>query len=218
MSLPTFNVDALAAAAAGPSLSRPSKMPGPGWSLQAIKNCKTGAKLAKVPGSICSKCYAKRGNYPRPNVKAIQARRLAEYHAQGERWPAVMAVRIMATGTGWFRWFDAGDLISAEMLERILTVCRLTPSVKHWLPTQENGFLDEVQRRYSWQDWPENLIVRLSTPMIDEPPPEWWPWTSTTYTGQPHGYACPASSQGNKCVTCRACWDRYIPSISYPKC
>ena len=54
----------------GGSLSKPSKMPGWAIGLPA-KECKTGAKLQKVPGSVCFDCYALKGNYTR--YKAIKA-------------------------------------------------------------------------------------------------------------------------------------------------
>ena len=38
-------------------LSKPSKMPGPSYNLPAAA-CITGAKLAKVPGTVCYGCYA----------------------------------------------------------------------------------------------------------------------------------------------------------------
>ena len=41
-------------------LSKPSKMPGPAHNLPA-QACKTGAKLVKVPGSVCAGCYALKG-------------------------------------------------------------------------------------------------------------------------------------------------------------
>ena len=44
----------------GGSLSKPSKMPG--WSIGLpAKECKTGAKLQAVPGSVCYDCYAMKG-------------------------------------------------------------------------------------------------------------------------------------------------------------
>ena len=46
----------------GGSLSKPSKMPG--WSIGLpAKECKTGGKLQKVPGSVCYDCYALKGCY-----------------------------------------------------------------------------------------------------------------------------------------------------------
>ena len=59
------------------SLSKPEKMPGFAYGLPAWE-CKTGAKLAKVPGSVCSGCYAMKGNYTRfPDIKRAQYKRLA---------------------------------------------------------------------------------------------------------------------------------------------
>ena len=46
----------------GGSLSKPSKMPG--WSIGLpAKECKTGAKLQQVKGSVCFDCYALKGCY-----------------------------------------------------------------------------------------------------------------------------------------------------------
>jgi hypothetical protein len=50
-------------------LSFPSKMPCASVGLPAIVACRTGAKLAQVPGSVCSGCYAMKGNYRFSNVK-----------------------------------------------------------------------------------------------------------------------------------------------------
>ena len=46
-------------------LSKPSKMPGWAYGLPAAE-CKTGSKLAQVPGSVCSGCYALKGCYVFP--------------------------------------------------------------------------------------------------------------------------------------------------------
>ena len=56
-------------------LSKPSKMPGPAHNLPAVA-CKTGAKLAQIPGSVCSGCYALKGRYRFNNVQAALQRRL----------------------------------------------------------------------------------------------------------------------------------------------
>ena len=60
----------------GGSLSKPSKMPG--WSIGLpAKECKTGGKLQKVPGSVCFDCYALKGCYVFKVVQNAQYRRLA---------------------------------------------------------------------------------------------------------------------------------------------
>jgi hypothetical protein len=67
------------------SLSKPEKMPGYAYGLPAWE-CKTGGKLAKVPGSVCFGCYAMKGNYTRfPAIRESQYKRLksAEGPAMG---------------------------------------------------------------------------------------------------------------------------------------
>ena len=56
-------------------LSKPGKMPG--WSIGIpAKECKTGAKLRLVQGSVCYDCYALKGCYVFKVVQDAQYRRL----------------------------------------------------------------------------------------------------------------------------------------------
>ena len=90
------------------SMTRTSKMPGLSYSLPAWE-CKTGAKLVKVPGSVCAGCYAMKGNYTRyPAIKAAQYKRLASISKP--EW--VMAMVIQIKRQKYFRWHDAGDIQS----------------------------------------------------------------------------------------------------------
>ena len=58
------------------AMTRTSKMPGLSYSLPAWE-CQVGAKLRAVKGSVCSGCYALKGNYTRyPAIKAAQYYRL----------------------------------------------------------------------------------------------------------------------------------------------
>jgi hypothetical protein len=71
----------------GGSLSKPSKMPG--WSIGLpAKECKTGAKLQKIPGSVCFDCYALKGCYVFKVVQDAQYRRLAAL--KDPRWVLAM--------------------------------------------------------------------------------------------------------------------------------
>ncbi len=56
-------------------LGQTSKMPCPSYSTSA-RDCKTGSKLRKIPGSVCHGCYAYKGRYNSRNVKASHARNL----------------------------------------------------------------------------------------------------------------------------------------------
>jgi hypothetical protein len=109
-----------------------------------------------------------------------------------------------------FRWHDAGDLIDLVHLLRIFEVCKLTPDVKHWLPTREAQILSNIDPRMV----PDNLIIRLSATMVDGSAPKSWPWTSTVVKA---GASCPAAKQDNECKDCRACWDKKIKNVSYGK-
>jgi len=185
-------------------LSKPSKMPGPAYNLPA-QACVTGATLVKIPGSVCSGCYALKGRYNFKNVRLALARRLESL--PHPRW--VEAMTALIYGEEVFRWHDSGDLQSAWHLKRIFEVCNATPETSHWLPTREAKFLP-----LSTDSIPKNLIIRMSSHMIDQKPVKFWPWTSTVSTGS---FTCPASKQGNECKSCRNCWSREVANVSYPK-
>jgi len=189
------------------SLTRTSKMPGLSYSLPAWE-CKTGSKLRKVKGSVCASCYALKGNYTRYKaIKIAQYRRLAAIKLEG--WTRAMAAQILRQK--YFRWHDAGDIQSMEHLYKIFRVCELTPDTKHWMPTREAKFLKTI-----WpEEVPKNLIIRMSSHMIDQGPVKFWPWTSTVTSKG--GASCPAPNQNNNCGDCRACWNRSTPNVSYGK-
>ena len=100
------------------TLSKPGKMPGPAYSISA-KNCITGAKLAKIPGSVCAGCYALKGRYMFKNTKS--AHQLRQESLSHPQWVEAMAVQIKRQK--WFRWHDAGDLQSVQHLNNIISVC-----------------------------------------------------------------------------------------------
>ena len=186
-------------------LSKPSKMPGPAYNLPAVA-CITGAKLVKVPGSVCHGCYALKGRYRFSNVRMALARRLESL--KHPRW--VEAMTALIAGEPWFRWHDSGDLQSAWHLKQIFEVCKLTPDTQHWLPTREARILNLMDPDII----PPNLIIRMSSHMIDQQPVTFWPWTSTVSTTTK---TCPAKDQGNECGDCRNCWDRKVTNVTYPK-
>ena len=184
-------------------LSKPSKMPGWAYGLPA-KECKTGSKLVKVEGSTCHGCYALKGCYVFKVVQDAQYRRLAS--VKHELWTTAMALLINSKKSKYFRWHDSGDAQDEEHLLKIFAVCKLTPSVKHWMPTREAW----VKRFLPLK--PHNLIIRFSAPMVDQEAPSSWPHTSTVVTS---GRTCPAPTQDNECKDCRACWDPSVKNVAY---
>ncbi len=187
-------------------LSKPSKMPGMAYSIPAVR-CKIGAKLAKKKGSVCHGCYALKGFYRMPVVKAALERRFQSL--TNDRWVDAMVV-LVAKHT-WFRWHDSGDLQSVVHLRKICEVCNATPDTNHWLPTREVIIVRDYLKTYG--PVPDNLVVRVSSPMVDGPPLP-YPNTSTVVS---EGATCPAPQQDNKCGDCRACWNKEIKNVSYHK-
>ena len=192
------------AAAITGSMTRTSKMPGLSYSLPAWE-CKTGSKLRKIKNSVCSACYALKGNYTRYKaIKAAQYVRLASLNS--ELWTAAIATQIKRQK--YFRWHDAGDVQDVQHLNKIYEVCRLTPGTKHWMPTREAWIKDHLDSK------PDNLVIRFSAPMIDQAAPASWPNSSEVVT---EGATCPAPKQGNSCGDCRNCWNPEIKTIKYGK-
>lgn len=195
-------------------LSNPGKMPGLGWSIPA-RQCKTGGKLKKIEGSVCSECYALKGRNRFPNVQNAQKRRLERYYSTGKRWVDYMSVAL--ENEKYFRWFDAGDLQTDKMLERIISVCKKTPWCKHYLPTREYLIVKRVLSRLTC---PENLQIRLSSHMIDGKAPDKLAHRlgigTARVVSDRDKDSCPAGLQGNSCQDCRACWEIGIENINYP--
>ena len=186
-------------------LSKPSKMPG--WSIGIpAKECKTGAKLRLIPNSVCEGCYALKGCYVFKVVQEAQYKRLeAISHPD---WVLAMATLINSKKPDVFRWHDSGDVQDVQHLEKIFEVCKLTPAKRHWMPTREAWIKDHMHKA------PANLVVRFSSPMIDQGPVKSWANTSTVST---KSRTCPAPDNNNECGSCRACWDPLVKNIEYGK-
>ena len=186
-------------------LSKPSKMPG--WSIGIpAKECNTGSKLVNVKGSVCEGCYALKGCYVFAVVQKAQYKRLEAI--QHPDWVLAMATLINSKKPDVFRWHDSGDVQDVQHLEKIFKVCRLTPEKRHWMPTREAWIKDHMEAA------PANLVIRFSSPMVDQGPVTSWPNTSTVST---KSRTCPAPDNNNECGTCRACWDPLVKNIEYGK-
>lgn len=194
-----------------------TKMPGTTYAIDAFA-CITGSKLAKVEGTPCSKCYARKLQKLRPSVNQGWKANLDKWNNHNpEMWSQAMAFQIIKYNTdGFHRWFDSGDLQSVEMLMAIVAVCNMTPRIKHWLPTQERGIVQEFIRQGNVI--PDNLVIRISGSKINGPAPK-FANTSTVFDkhGEVIGKECKARSRGNQCGPCRACWNKNVPNVSYPK-
>ena len=201
-----------------------SKMPGSTFSTDAFA-CKVGSKLAKVEGSVCSGCYARKLQKLRPSVnqgwQANYMKAVSMIASNPERWADAVAFQILRiaskTGEMYHRWFDSGDLDSVEMLRAIVIACEKTPQIKHWLPTREAKIVQRYRKTYGLE--PKNLVIRVSATMIGDKPISGHKLTSTVHRkgSKAFGHECPAPKQGNSCGDCRACWSADVANVSYTK-
>lgn len=187
-------------------LSRPSKMPGYAYGIPA-QRCIVGSILAKRTGTICSDCYALKGRYVFPNVRAAQEKRFASL--QDPLWVDAMVFMIKFRNNPYFRWHDSGDIQGLWHLDKIVEVALRCPEIQFWLPTREYRLV----KAYS-KPIPSNLVIRVSAMMIDGPPPA-FPNTSGVVTDGNH--TCPAPRTANECGRCRACWDGSVKHVTYGK-
>lgn len=194
------------------TLSNPSKMPSRGTSTPAY-NCITGSKLVDIIGSVCEDCYARKGRYVMPNVDDAM---MTRFDALGDPdWvPAMAALITKREKSGYFRWHDSGDVQGLWHIDNIMSVCKLTPEIDHWLPTKEQRMFRVWFKRGGIL--PDNMVVRYSAHMKDEAP-DMLPGSMVTTTGEvPEGVdLCPAPSQDGECGNCRKCWDPTVDVSAY---
>ena len=188
-----------------------SKMPTISYSISA-KDCITGSKLRKIKNSVCSDCYALKGNYVRyaKNIEKAQNKRLKAIFSKD--WTNAM-IYIMnhqkqVIKSGLFRWHDSGDLQSMEHLQKIVDIAKSTPNIKHWLPTKESNIIKNFKG-----DIPKNLIIRLSGSFIDGKAPIYK--NTSTVTTDKDKATCRSFENNGQCKDCRKCWDSSIQNISY---
>lgn len=205
-------------------------MPGYTYGISA-QLCNVGAKLREVPGSVCSGCYARTSFYEtwRPLLRGHAIRERGLRHPL---WVDAMVKLITNYCVGEdavFRWHDSGDLRGLWHLENIVSVCELTPHIRHWLPTREYDVV--IAFLALGREFPENLCVRLSAHMIDsEPvlPAELAGFPTSTVSSVPRritgvqivegkgSVECRAiETRDNKCGPCRACWSRDVTNVCY---
>lgn len=164
-----------------------------------------------------------KGRYVFPNVRNAMERRYDAMVRSGTLWTAGMIASIRKTGDAYFRWHDSGDVQGYNHLHNIMVVANHTPNVKHWLPTREYALIREWVR--NGKDIPENLVIRVSVPMIGgmDGAKEWDNFSTVDVPSLPENVKmdvsrvdCPAYTQGGKCGSCRSCWDRSVNMINYP--
>jgi len=184
---------------------------------------------------VCEGCYACTGRYKIPATVACQVRRMESVQRLSdqtcfERWVKAMVLLISRENEkksigeenkGFFRWHDAGDLISVYHLMAIVAVARRLPDIKFWLPTKEAGIVKAYKNHPDINSKiPANLCIRISGLMVDKPAKsvKGFP-VSNVHTEKPIGFACPAIEAHSGCgkLKCRKCWSTKVRAVSYKK-
>lgn len=193
-------------------LSKASKMPCRSWSLEALTTCPASKKSNGELVDACKGCYATTGNYRFPNVKAPRIENQKDW--KRSEWVADMVQQL--DNDRYFRWFDSGDMYSLRLAVKIYEVMKLTPWVKHWIPTRMHKFAKFKTIIEHMKALP-NVSVRLSSDSVTG---EYEAHHGSTIIPEgntiPEGVsACHAYENNGKCGTCRKCWDKSIPVIGY---
>ena len=200
----------------GSGLSNTSKMPCFSFNLSAL-HCKIGSKLVSVVNSVCFGCYALKGNYAR--YKHPQKMTPKTEKIKHPQWIEAFVYLLNNQGNTkdkkFFRWHDSGDLQSLEHLKKIVEICKLTPNIKHWLPTREYETVKKYINKFG--NFPKNLTVRLSAHMIDNKPPKIKNLPTSTVNKNKDflGVQCQSYKTNNECGDCRLCWNPNVKNISY---
>ena len=142
-------------------LSQTSKMPCQAWSIPAIIGCNRGCQLAKLANSVCSGCYATKGSYRFPIVKTAREINMLNYISNPNLWAEHMIA--ILHNKKLFRWFDSGDILTIEMLEKIVEIAIKIPTCEFWLPTRE---IDIIKKWITENKIPDNLNIRISADFI----------------------------------------------------
>ena len=221
-------------------LSQTSKMEGYSYNLPS-SNCISGTTLRCIPGSVCSECYCRRNNYLYPCVQNAMNRRLTIIQkvlaesANGNIHPEIFFVNEFSNvlrdlNVEIFRWHDSGDLQGVDHLDIICEIARKNQQIKFWLPTKEIFFVTQYLKS---RQFPKNLFVRISLPMVNQLPNEFIKSLSkhgisfgvvfdSEHFDEQYGechflndakmFFCPSKLQGSKCngdfMKCRMCYER----------
>lgn len=197
-------------------LSKAGKMPDKckSWSLQAISTCPGSLNPDGSLVDACAGCYAAKGMYRFPVVKAVREHNRADW--QRDDWVSEMISAIK--NDKYFRWFDSGDCYALPLARKILAVMQGTPDTMHWLPTRMYKF-PKFYFVFEAMNALPNVVVRFSSDSIigDTVDGDY----TSTIVQNPDNYpdlsVCHATRKGSngKCGDCRNCWDKGTKTIAY---
>ena len=193
-------------------LSQTGKLPCKSWGLPAIQTC-PGAydSLGKLV-EVCRHCYADTGHYKMPRVTKRLQKNLKDWEHELFVDAMVYALR----NEKYFRFFCSGDIHCVELALKILEVVTRAKQTKFWISTR--AYVDtEIFRVLEVLKLQPNCCVRYSSSTFDDYKDDFHgSLVITDKSKKPKGTVlCRASQQEGKCLDCRLCWNKKIPTIAY---
>lgn len=196
-------------------LSKTSKMPAKSWALPAVVTCPGALKDGELV-DVCKSCYADKGFYNMPTVKAPRYHNMEDWKRDG--WVDEMIEALY--NQKFFRWFDSGDVYHVKLANKILKVIEGTPNCKHWLPTRMYKF-DKFRKILNKINKLPNVVVRISSDSLVGDRVDVDGLANSTVV--PKGtigvdssvWLCHASTNDGKCGDCRACWSKDVKTVAY---
>jgi hypothetical protein len=193
-------------------LSKTSKLDGiMSWSLQALDTCPGSKDSLGELVPACQGCYATTGNYRFANVK--KPREFNREDWKRDSWVDDMVQAL--DSSRYFRWFDSGDMYDLRLANKILSVMKATPWVKHWLPTRMHKFI-KFKGVIDHMESLDNVVVRFSSDSVTGGFVGGLNSSTIFSDTVPEGATeCQAYQHEGKCNGCRACYDKSVSVIAY---
>lgn len=193
------------------------------------KNSKTGIACLNIafPVVTCREdapcknvCYACKGCQTMAVVQGAYYRNLRLYNDDPDNFFEQIYYKVKFSGLPKVRWFDSGDIPDDDFFDRMVELCKRTPTVKHMCFTKKyeivNTYIDNNGKL------PDNLNVMFSA------------WDVLWGVPNPHGlgvayvdfkdkrlnpempsnaFVCPGRE--STCSACGACWSKKLKAVVF---
>ena len=193
------------------------------------KNSKTGAACLNIAFPVCTcredapckkTCYACKGCQQIAVVQGAYYRNLRLYYDDPDNFFEQVYCKVKFSGLPKVRLFDSGDFPDAEFLDRLVEVCKKTPSTKWMAFTKKYWIVNEYIDKNG--DLPKNLNIMFSA------------WDIFWEVPNPHGlgvayvdfndkrlnpefprnaFRCPGRE--STCSACGACFSKKLKAVVF---
>ena len=187
----------------------------------SLTNSKLGDKIPSlnlpVEGTCrgdapCKKsgCYALKGNWVYPNVKAALQENLKEFFENPDKFfdDIINWINNGDVSYKFFRWFSSGDIVSYKFLKGMVKVANACPQTKFLCFTKKFSIVNAYLEMF--EELPKNLHVVFSgwdkDFKVDNPfnlPTTYINFKDKSKNADIPEYAIPCTGS---CKSCKACW------------